>query len=118
MVRKIGDLNLWMFLHPNLDILQDLQSIWPDCSYPQSKKMKAEILTAFTMSDNKPNYLATYSNNQTLGTQVNPYLDCCSSGTCTNMILRFGLWTIALQGPLHSWIWVICCGNMSHADLY
>lgn len=79
--------------------------------------MKAEILRAFTMSANKPNNLAAYSNIQTSGTQVNACSDCCSSGTCTKIFLCFGSWTIVLEGPLYSWTWVICCGNVSHADL-
>lgn len=96
------------------DFLQkNLQSICLILILFQYKRIKDEILRAFTMPGSNQNYLAASSNIYTSDTQVNA----CSSGICTNTLLCFDLWTIIVEGTLYSCTSVICHGNMLHGDL-
>lgn len=65
----------------------------PDSYFSQTKKIEIEILRAFSMSGNRPDYLAAYSDVQTSGTQVNVHLDCHFNEMCSKMFLGCGWWT-------------------------
>lgn len=55
--------------------------------------MEIELLRAFSMSGNKPDYLSAYSDVQTSGTPVNARLDRHSNEMCSRMFLGCGWWS-------------------------
>lgn len=84
-VLSIPKQNIRQYLKDSLQ--KNLQSVCLILIFLQYKRIKVEILRAFTMPGNKQNFLAASSNIHTSGTQVNA----CSSGICTGTLLCFDL---------------------------
>lgn len=110
-VLSISKQNLRLYLKDTVP--KNLQSVCLILIFLQYKKIKVEILRAFTVPGHKQNYLATNSNIHISGIPVNA----CSSGICTETLLCFDLWTIIAEGTLYSCASVICYVNMLHTDL-